>query len=113
MHELSICLALLSEVEAIARARGARCVLRIAVDVGALSGVEAPLLERAFTIARAGTIAAGARLELRTPALRVRCRRCDREWETAEHHLVCDACGDFQTELSSGDELLLRQVEME
>lgn len=113
MHELAICQALLSEVERIARAHGARSVLRIAVDVGPLSGVEGPLLERAFTIARAGTLAATARLELRTAALRLRCTRCDRQWQAEGRELACAVCGDFRTELLGGDELLLRDVEME
>lgn len=113
MHELSICQALLSEVEQLARAHGAASVLRIAVDVGPLSGVEPALLARAFTIAQAGTLASSARLELRTPPVRVRCRRCDRRWEAAQQRLACEACGDFRTEVLGGAELLLRDVEME
>jgi len=88
-------------------------VVRIAVDVGPLSGVEPALLARAFTIAQAGTLAASARLELRTPAVRVRCRRCDRHWEATGPRLACEVCGDFRTEVLGGAELLLRDVEME
>jgi hydrogenase nickel incorporation protein HypA/HybF len=113
MHELFICEALLAEVERLARARKAQRVLRIAVDIGALSGVEATLLERAFTVARAGTIAATAHLELRTPPLHLHCRGCERQWQAARHQLACDACGEFQVAPSGGDELLLRQIEME
>jgi hydrogenase nickel incorporation protein HypA/HybF len=113
MHELSICQALLDEVEQLARSRRARRVLRIAVDIGALSGVEATLLERAFTVARAGTIAADARLELRTPPLWVRCRRCERQRQAMQPQVACDACGEARVEPCGGDELLLRQVEME
>ena len=41
-------------------------VSRIAVAVGPLSGVDASLLARAFEVARMGTIAAHAQLEIET-----------------------------------------------
>jgi len=55
MHELSICLALMQQVERIAREHEAASVDRIVLQVGPLSGVEAPLLERAWPRARMAT----------------------------------------------------------
>ena len=43
MHELSVCLSLLDQVERIAREHGADRVVRIVLRIGPLSGVEAPL----------------------------------------------------------------------
>ena len=60
MHELSVCNALISQVEAIAREHGAGRVESITLQLGALSGVEPPLLERAYPLAAAGTLADGA-----------------------------------------------------
>ena len=48
MHELSICQALLDQVENVARDHGARRVSRVALRIGALSGIEPELLEHAF-----------------------------------------------------------------
>ena len=113
MHELAVCQALLGQVGDIARSHGASEVVRIAVAIGPLSGVEAPLLERAFTIARAGTVAADAVIELSEVSIRVRCRACHAESDATINRLVCRACGEWRTDLMSGDELLLVQVEME
>ena len=113
MHELAVCQALLAQVEDIARENDARVVSRIAVSIGPLSGVEAPLLLRAFTIARAGTIAEAATLELEAMTIRVRCKSCGCESDVSANRLTCRACGDWKTDLLSGDELVLRQVEME
>ena len=62
MHEMSVCLALLDQVRAIAADRQAPRATRIELDIGPLSGVEADLLRNAWPIASAGTIAAGADL---------------------------------------------------
>ena len=60
MHELSVCLSLLEQVQAIAAERGASQVTRIELKVGPLSGVEAELLRNAWPLASANTIAVDA-----------------------------------------------------
>lgn len=112
MHELSVCLALIDQVESIARERGANRVERIHLRVGPLSGVEAPLLRSAFPLAAAGTLAEGARLEITGTPVRVRCRRCGAESDAEPNRLICAACGDYRTELLSGDEMLLASLEL-
>ena len=112
MHELSICQSLLSEVERAAAANDATEVNRIVLAVGPLSGVEAPLLARAFEIARMGTIAENAVLEVqKTPAV-VWCKACALETQVAANALLCGSCGTWQVELRSGAELLLTRMEL-
>jgi hydrogenase nickel incorporation protein HypA/HybF len=112
MHELSICQALLTQVEALAVQHQAQRVCLIVVQVGPLGGVEPDLLSHAFTIARAGTVAADAELVLETLPVRIRCQQCGAESEVEANHLCCNACGDWHTQLLSGDELLLARVEL-
>jgi hydrogenase nickel incorporation protein HypA/HybF len=112
MHELSICQALLTQVETLAAQHQAQQVTRIVVRVGPLGGVEPDLLAHAFTVARAGTVAAEAELVLETLPVRIRCQQCGVESEVEANHLCCRACGDWHTQLLSGDELLLAQVEL-
>lgn len=113
MHELSVCQSLLAQVDGVARNNGGTAVSEIHVAVGPLSGVEPPLLERAFTLARAGTIAAQATLVLTTPPLRVCCRQCNQESDVSLPDLRCGACGHWQTRVVSGDELMLLSVALE
>ena len=56
MHELSVCQALIGQVERVARENDARSVVAITIAVGPLSGVEAGLLEHAYPSAAAGTL---------------------------------------------------------
>ena len=112
MHEMAVCNELLDQVRASALQHGARSVGTITVRVGALSGVEPDLLERAFTIARAGDYTENARLLVETINVRVRCRRCGNENEAAANRLLCKACGGYAVDLVGGDELLLASIEL-
>ncbi len=113
MHELSICRSLLAEAAAVASRHGADAVTSLTVGVGPLSGVEPGLLERAFSLACCGTVAEGAALRFETPPIQVRCRTCAGVSAAAANRLICAHCGDWRTELISGDELILMSVELE
>jgi hydrogenase nickel incorporation protein HypA/HybF len=112
MHELSVCQALVEQLVGLAREHGASRVERVELRVGPLAGIEPALLETAYPIAAAGTPAEGAVLELTLTTALVRCRACGFEGEAAPNRLVCARCGDFRTDLASGDELLLARVEL-
>lgn len=113
MHELAVCQGLLQQVNRIAAEHNARRVEKIHIQVGPLSGVETDLLESAFPIARAGTLASDARLIIHTMPVRVHCEICDTESDATPNRLLCAQCGDWHTRLVGGDELLLERIEMQ
>ncbi len=113
MHEFSICSSLLRQVQGLAEEHRARRVVSVKLAIGALSGVEPGLLDRAFAVARLGGIAAAAELIVETPPILVRCKSCGGEGAAMPNRLICGHCGDFRVELISGDELILVSVEME
>jgi hydrogenase nickel incorporation protein HypA/HybF len=113
MHELAICQALIDQVTELAQARNATSVSEIYISVGPLSGVESALLQNAFPIAVAGTVADGAELHIDSLPVRVHCKDCDAESEVTANRLLCAQCGTWKTRLVSGDELLLKSVELE
>ena len=113
MHELSVCQGLLREVARVAAEHHAERVERIVLQIGELSGVEPQLLERAFAVARAGTLAAGAELEIRSGPVVVVCRECGGRSAVPPNRLVCTYCGDWRVQVVEGEELLLLTVEMD
>jgi hydrogenase nickel incorporation protein HypA/HybF len=113
MHELSVCLSLMQQVESIARERDARKVIRITLNIGPLSGVEPDLLRNAYPLAAAGTVAEDAELIMEVADIVVRCSQCDGETTVTPNKLVCGSCGDFRTRVISGDELTLMRVELD
>ena len=113
MHELAICQALIDQIERIAAERNARRAVSIVIGMGPLSGVEAQLLEHAYPVASAGSVAEGAELVIEKLPVRVRCTQCDKESDALPNKLICQHCGDWRTTLISGDELMLMSVELE
>ncbi len=110
MHELAVCQSLLGEVARIAADNGGGRVTTINLAIGPLSGVEARLLERAFTVARAGTCAAEAELVIAAMPITVRCRTCGAVSEAPANRLLCGACDDWQVDLVSGAELQITSL---
>ncbi len=112
MHELSLCIALIEQIEKIARERNASRIESIVLQIGPLSGVEAPLMEHAYPLAAVGTLAEHAELVIESLPIQVKCTHCGAVTEALPNRLLCSQCGDFRTHLMSGDEMLLRKVEM-
>jgi hydrogenase nickel incorporation protein HypA/HybF len=112
MHEFAICQSLIAEAGRVAAAHNASEVTGIVVAVGPLSGVEAPLLARAFEIARTGTIAERAVLDIEIVPISVWCGDCGAASAAGVNALLCGRCGTWQVDLNSGDELLLKRVEL-
>ena len=102
----------MDQVLTIAKAHHAEKVVRIIVRIGPLSGVESLLLESAFSISRAGTVAEEAEFLTEVLPIRVLCNSCGVESEAVVNNLVCWSCGGYNTKLLSGDELILARVEL-
>jgi hydrogenase nickel incorporation protein HypA/HybF len=64
MHELSLIHDLMRRIESIAREHGGRRILSVKVRLGALSHISPEHFREHFVQAAAGTVAAGARLEI-------------------------------------------------
>ena len=70
------------------------------------------LLASAFPLAAAGSRMEHATLDFVQTPIRVRCQTCGADTEAAMNRLICGACGDWHTQIVSGDELLLESVEL-
>ena len=112
MHELSVCQEMLQQVDRIATEKQAISIDSITLHIGPLSGVEAHLLQQAFPFAAAGTLAQDAQLIIETLPIRVRCQQCGAETDASANRLLCGKCGDYHTQLLSGDEMLLASLEL-
>jgi hydrogenase nickel incorporation protein HypA/HybF len=113
MHELAICQSLVEQLDQIAVDYPDKRITVVHLEVGPLSGVVPDLLKDAFPIASAGTAAQDAQLEFHQSEIQVHCPECDRDSVVSSNKLTCAFCGNWQTQLISGDELMLQQVELE
>ena len=112
MHELSVCLSLLQQIETIAEQRNASAVERVYLKIGPLSGIEPHLLRQAYPLAVAGTVAENAELVIEAADVVVTCTQCGSESKVLPNRLLCADCGDFRTRVISGDEMILQRLEL-
>ena len=114
MHEVAIMESMHEQLTALAREHGASRVRRVAVEIGELSNVVPEMLEQAFLAFReVEPLLAEADLEIRRIPVRVRCRSCKQETDPEGFKMRCGACGSTGVDVIQGEELLLRDVEME
>jgi hydrogenase nickel incorporation protein HypA/HybF len=111
MHEFSVCQSLIRKLAQISHENGDAAALCLNVTIGPLSGVEPQLLQQAFPHARIGTVAEQCELNIERVPIRVHCSECQLESAAEMNSLLCGQCGSNNTQLVSGDELLLESVE--
>jgi hydrogenase nickel incorporation protein HypA/HybF len=112
MHELSIALSMIEQVEQQSAAQGGG-VRSIQVKVGALSGVDVEALRFAWEIARAGTPLAETQLEVELIPLKVRCPSCGVTRIAEIFSIACAECVDVEQEIVGGKELELISLEVD
>ncbi|WP_432250661.1 hydrogenase maturation nickel metallochaperone HypA [Streptomyces sanyensis] len=111
MHEMSLALAVVDQVEEAARSHGAESVASVRLHVGELAGVVPDALSFCFGLACAGTVLEGAELIAETVPGRARCTPCGGEWGVGmPPDLCCPACGTPAEDLLSGRELRIADV---
>lgn len=110
---MAIAQALLEQVETVIDQHGASRASLIRLRIGPLAGVVPELLASALPLVAAGSRMEHAVLEFCDVPIRVRCQTCGAETEAAMNRLICGTCGDWHTQVISGDELLLESVELE
>ena len=113
MHELSIAMALVEEMEKVAREQKARTVPRITLIVGVLSGVDPEALKGAFPLAAEDTIASGAELVVERVEARVRCRDCGALSKPEAPFLYCADCRGLNVEVEAGRELYIKSMDID
>ena len=113
MHELSVCQSIIQQVISLADEHHAESIIKINLAIGPLAGIDMHLLQQAFPLASAGTLAASALLETEALPIRIKCQSCQRESEAEMNKLICAYCNDWHTQLISGDEMLITSVEFE
>lgn len=110
MHELSLAGGVLRLVEQAAQREGFRRVQRLALEAGALSGVEVRALRFALDALAPGTCLAGAQIDIDEPPGRAWCMPCGADVALAARGDACPRCGGYQLQPVGGTEL--RVVEL-
>ena len=108
MHERSLLMALLRQVNRIQAENHAAAVVEIAVEAGPLSGVEPDLLSSAFT--EFAPQYPQARLTINVVPVTALCQSCHETWTVQRFASACPACYSTRVQITGGDAFQLLSV---
>ncbi|WP_166831759.1 hydrogenase maturation nickel metallochaperone HypA/HybF [Thalassoroseus pseudoceratinae] len=113
MHELSIALQLIDQVQELAHQRNVH-VVAVQIQVGELSGVVCEALQSAWELARKATSMSEVKLDIEAVEAVGYCGNCQRETEIASIQLhQCLQCGNWIERIIRGHELDIIALQVE
>lgn len=113
MHELGITQSIVEIAERTAREQGAARVISVTVEIGALSGVIPESVEFCFASCCKGTLLEQSRLLIEAIPGKGRCPDCRLELEIDPFTFACPACGALGLERLQGEELRIKELEVD
>lgn len=113
MHELGITQSIVDIADRTARENGGRKVRSVTVEIGALSGVIPDAVSFCFASCVQGTLLEGAELIIEEIPGRGRCPACGREQSIDNYSFACEECGALGLERLQGEELRIRELEVD
>ncbi len=112
MHEMSICEGIRQVIEEQAVTRNFSEVKTVRLEVGAMAGVELEALHFSYDVVTRGTIAEKSRLEIIHLPVNAWCMICSKPVKVKQRFEACPECGSYQVEISGGDELRIKDMEV-
>jgi hydrogenase nickel incorporation protein HypA/HybF len=111
MHEFSIADGIITTVSG--QVKPGQKVTKVFVTVGPLSGVSADSLVFCFTELAAQAGLGTPELVVNKAPARLRCNKCDNEYDAQTFYVLCPKCGALDRAVLSGSELTLDSMEVE
>jgi len=113
MHELSLAEALVELIAHEGRKADCTRVRRVLLEMGVMSCVAPEAMRFCFDAVTRGTIAEGAALEISVVPARGWCSDCGKAIAVSDRPAACPDCGNWRVEVTGGDDLRLKQLEVE
>ena len=112
MHEMAICESIRQILEEQAASEGFARATRVKLAIGALSGVEIAALRFGFDVAMRGSVAQDALLEIEEVPGSAWCMPCATTISVAARYDPCPHCGSYQLQVTGGQDMTIREVEV-
>ncbi|QWF72212.1 hydrogenase maturation nickel metallochaperone HypA [Methylomonas paludis] len=113
MHEISLCENVLLALEQQALAQQFSKVNRICLEIGVLAAVDIEAFRFGFAAVMRGSLAEQAVLEISELPARGRCLNCGVESVIQQRYDVCPQCGAAPLQISSGEQMRIKELEVE
>lgn len=112
MHELALTEGILRILKTEAERQGFDTVRVVWLELGALSHADPEAMRFCFDAVTRGSLAEGARLEILRPPGKGWCMTCAVEIPVARRGDPCPHCGGHQIQVTEGDEMRLKELEV-
>lgn len=112
MHEMSLCEGVMQVIEGQAEQQGFRKVEVVRLEIGDLAGVELESMRFCFDAITRDSIADGARLEIIELPGQAWCLPCAKTVTVKQRFDACPDCGSYQLQVTGGDELRIKDLEV-
>lgn len=113
MHEMSIAEGIVVSLEESAKQHQFTRVKKVWVEVGRFSGVEIDSLRFAWDVVTRDSLVAGAELDIIEITGIAWCFTCGENKPVANRYDPCPTCGGHQMQVVSGNELKIKEIEVE
>ncbi|TVR81810.1 MAG: hydrogenase maturation nickel metallochaperone HypA [Rhodospirillales bacterium] len=113
MHELALCESVMRILYQEADRHHFTRIKTVRLQLGALSCVAPEAIDFCFKAVSKGTMAEGARLELLREPGAAWCAACGETVTIKERYDPCPSCGSYELHVSRGDELRVKDLEVE
>lgn len=113
MHEMSLCEGVLQILEDHARSQGFEKVRTVWLEIGGLSGVEPEAMRFCFDAVMRDTLAHQARLEIIALPGQAWCMHCAKAVQVQQRFDPCPDCASYQLQITGGDEMRIKELEVE
>ncbi|NVK19681.1 MAG: hydrogenase maturation nickel metallochaperone HypA [Methylocystaceae bacterium] len=113
MHELSLTQGVLNILEDYARDNDFTRVKTVWLEIGQLSHVQPDAMAFCFDSVMKDTLADGAKLKIIETPGRAICADCGQQMEITSRIAECPECGSYKLHISGGDEMRVKELEVE
>lgn len=113
MHEVSLCEGILKVLEEQACSQHYTRVKTVWLEIGELAGVELEAMRFGFDAVMKDSLADGAALEIISVPGRAWCMACEKGVAVKQRFDLCPECGGYQLQVNGGDEMRIKELEVE
>lgn len=113
MHELGIVFYIIRDVKQVAQENGVKHVSAVVMDIGEVSTIVPDYLQDCWRwAADKEDILKGCELRINTIPAVTWCNACQSEYGTVEYGRTCPRCGSGETWLLRGNEVEIKEIEV-
>lgn len=113
MHEMSLAEGVLQLIEDTVSRQDCNKVKLVVLEIGQLATVEPEAMRFCFDAVTRGSIAEGATLEIIEVVGQGWCMHCAETVNMHQKFDACPQCGSYQVQVTAGDEMRLKELEIE